>query len=573
MKSMKRWKDALVFYITSESIPIAGRLFNILTGICGMFILLNCLTSYESKITLALLFLGAVLLIIFANKTRRYRAASIVFVVLIAMIVFPYLFFTNAGIDGGMVLYMVFGAVIICLLLDGKTSIVLLSIYFAIVTACIILDFRDGGTGKLVQAFDTELIRYIDVAIGFVCSGVGLGMIIKFQKRLFEAEKNKAEHASRAKSDFLANMSHEIRTPMNAIIGMTAIGSAADDLEKKDYALQRIDEASIHLLGLINDILDMSKIEANKFDLSPTEFQFEKMLLKVIDIIGFTLDQKDQSFDYSIDKRIPQTIRCDEQRLKQVVANLLSNAVKFTPNGGAVRLDATLRSEENGVCVIQTQITDTGIGISKEQGARLFHPFEQAENDTMRKFGGTGLGLAISKHIVNLMHGDIWLESEAGQGSTFTFTIQAERCADEHVETPVDFSDLAMDGRYRGFHVLLAEDVEINREIVEALLEPTEIEIDCAENGIEAVDMFARNPDAYDLIFMDIQMPEMDGCQATQRIRGLGTHAATRIPIIAMTANVFQEDIDRYLSIGMNDHLGKPLNMDDMIGKLEKYLK
>jgi CheY-like chemotaxis protein len=508
-----------------------------------------------------------------------------------------------------------------------------------------------------------------------------------------------AVKASKAKGDFLSNMSHEIRTPMNAIIGMTTIGKSASDLEKKDYAFERIEDASVHLLGVINDILDMSKIEANKLELSPDEFDFEKMLQKVVNVINFRIEEKKQNFYVNIDKDIPFTLVGDDQRLAQVVTNLLSNAVKFTPEYGSIYLSSRLLEEEDGVYTLQIDVADTGIGITQEQQSRLFKSFEQAESGTSRKFGGTGLGLAISKRIVEMMGGTIWTKSAPGKGTKFSFTIKTRKgererenflnrwgnvrvlavddapevleCfenialrwgiasdtaisgekalallsekghydiyfidwkmpdmngieltrrirshgaegsvvvmlatewsaiedeakaagVDKFLSKPLfpsslaeclneclgvsDNSALTEEKRFDNFEgkcILLAEDVDINREIVSALLEPTKLEIVCAENGAEALRMFKEAPSRYDMVFMDVQMPEMDGYEATREIRALSCTEAKEVPIVAMTANVFKEDIEKCLASGMNDHLGKPLNIDEMLEKLHKYL-
>jgi signal transduction histidine kinase/CheY-like chemotaxis protein len=391
-----------------------------------------------------------------------------------------------------------------------------------------------------------------------------------------QTAKEAADRANRAKGDFLSNMSHEIRTPLNAIIGMTAIGMSADDSGKKDYCMEKINDASQHLLGVINDILDMSKIEANKLELSPLKFNFEKMLQRVTNVVGFKVEEKQQSLNVNIDNDIPLMIICDEQRLVQVITNLLSNAVKFTPDRGLIGLDCKLVEKAGTRCTIQVDVTDTGIGISKDQMPRLFKLFEQAERSTSRKFGGTGLGLAISKSIVEMMNGKIWVKSEAGKGSTFSFTVQAEYGAETRESLmPPERKEIHTEDEvqnFKGRQILLAEDVEINREIVIALLEPAGLEIDCAENGAEAVKLFTENPLRYDIIFMDLQMPEVDGLEATRRIRALDIPRAKTIPIIAMTANVFKEDVENCLAAGMNEHIGKPLNLNEVFGKLRDFL-
>jgi len=403
--------------------------------------------------------------------------------------------------------------------------------------------------------------------------------------RMFAKKQAEANEASMAKSVFLTNMSHEIRTPMNAIIGMTSIGKSSPIVERKDYCFDRIDDASKHLLGIINDILDMSKIESGKFELSAVEFNFERMLQQVVNVNTVHSNEKHQTILVSIDPNIPKIIYCDEQRLSQVITNLLGNAVKFTPENGSIKLNAKFIAEENDFYVIQFSVFDTGIGISPEQQVKLFHSFQQAESSTSRKFGGTGLGLSISKNIVTMMSGRIWVESELGAGSIFHFTIKAKKTAGSISGTKqsnqqTDDTSGAPSGeqsnnidQFEGRNILLAEDVEVNREIVKALLEPTKITIDCAENGEEAVKMFSESPDKYDMIFMDVQMPMMDGYKATVVIRSFDHPKAKTIPIIAMTANVFNEDIKKCLDAGMNSHIGKPLNMDEVLEKTRNYLR
>ncbi|MDR2535491.1 MAG: response regulator [Treponema sp.] len=389
--------------------------------------------------------------------------------------------------------------------------------------------------------------------------------------------KKHAEQASQAKSSFLANMSHEIRTPLNAIIGMTTLAKETHDVARKDYCLQKIENASTHLLGVINDILDMSKIEADKFELSYTHFDFRKMLQRVINVFDFRLDEKKQRLIIKTDEAIPQLIVSDEQRLAQVITNLLSNAIKFTPNEGIITIESQKRTEINGLYTFEIKVTDTGIGLSPEQQRKLFHSFEQVDSSVARKYGGTGLGLAISKAIVEMMHGTIRIESQAGQGSSFIFTIQAEQgdsavpAMDADANPKRSRSELV--NQFAGRHILLAEDIEINREIVTSILESTNLIIDEAENGKTAYELFIADPTAYDLILMDIHMPEMDGYESTRQIRSSKHPWGQSIPIIAMTANVFREDLERCKAAGMTSHLGKPLNFDDLFITLKKYLK
>jgi len=386
------------------------------------------------------------------------------------------------------------------------------------------------------------------------------------------------EDANRAKSDFLSSVSHELRTPLNAIIGMTAIGLSADEPERMDYCLNRICDASKQMLGIINNVLDISKIEANMLELSDVSFDFESMLHKVANVMTMRIEEKQQELLVKTDEDIPAALVGDDQRLSQIIMNLLSNANKFTPEGGTITLDSKLLSSEEDICLIQVSVSDTGIGISEEQIKRLFEPFVQAEADTTRKYGGTGLGLVISKRIVEMMDGRIWVESEAGFGSRFTFTVKLKigECSEqlrfgEKRLAQQDYLDDEVTN-FAGHTVLLAEDMEINREIVLSLLEPTHLNIECAENGAQAVSKIEAEPDRYDIVFMDVQMPEMDGYEATRAIRALDTPRAKSIPIIAMTANVFREHIEKCLDAGMNDHVGKPLNISDVLEKLRTYI-
>jgi len=377
--------------------------------------------------------------------------------------------------------------------------------------------------------------------------------------------------ASKAKSDFLSNMSHEIRTPINAIVGMIAVGKKAEDIGDKNYALNEIGDASSHLLGIINDVLDMAKIEADRLELAPTNFLFEKMLQKAISTIKYRANEKEQTITINVDNAIPRFIVGDEQRLVQILINLLSNAVKFTPIGGKVHVDAVLTERTEDIFNLRIEVSDSGIGISSAQQEKLFDAFEQANSGVTREYGGTGLGLAIVKRIVELMGGKIWVESEINKGASFIFTIKAS-CGYDEEESQDEYNEEDSADVFKGKRLLVAEDVEINSKILVALLSDTGLVIDCVENGKDALDAIEKDPEKYDIVLMDVQMPQMNGLEATERIRALPGQRHKDLPIIAMTANAFKEDVDNCIAAGMNDHLSKPLDIDLVIKTLHNYL-
>ncbi|MDR2892874.1 MAG: response regulator [Deltaproteobacteria bacterium] len=402
-------------------------------------------------------------------------------------------------------------------------------------------------------------------------------MLIFHDVTALKRSREEALAANKAKSAFLSNMSHEIRTPMNAIIGMTAIGKQESSLERKNSAFEKIGTASVHLLGIINDILDISKIESGKMELAPIAFGFTQMLDRTFSVITLKMQEKGQHFSVTIDPAIPGVLFGDDQRLTQVIANILSNATKFTPEGGSIDFNATLLVRQGDSCVIRMSVKDSGIGISGEEQGKLFNIFQQAQAGTARKYGGSGLGLVISRRILNLMGGSIWVESEPGKGTEFLFTVPlgilevdpSAAQAGQDTTNELLASNLDLSGKV----ILLADDIDINLEIVTTLLEPTKVTIDTVKNGREAVESVAANPDRYDLILMDLQMPEIDGLQATALIKKLDAPRAGTVPIIAMTANVFKEDIQQCLEAGMDAHIGKPISLPELINVLARYIR
>ena len=379
-----------------------------------------------------------------------------------------------------------------------------------------------------------------------------------------------ADIASKAKSEFLSRMSHEIRTPMNAIIGMTNIAmNSISDEEKTMDCLNKIDISTKYLLSLINDILDMSRIESGKMTICNEKFNLKKMIEELDVLIRPQTETKGLQFVVEANYHTPFLIG-DELRISQVLINLLGNALKFTPNGGNIKLGVEEVLDESNLSAIRFSVKDTGIGISEENRNRIFEAFEQEEADTAHKYGGTGLGLAISNNLVRLMGGNLAVDSEENNGSEFYFIITFPTYQEEIIEDIVEEENISLDGK----KILVVEDNELNAEIVQTILEMEGCMVDVAHNGKEAVEVYQQQ-DAYfyDCILMDIRMPVMDGMEATRCIRTSGKEDARMIPIVALSANAFDEDTKKSIECGMDGHLAKPINVEMLYCVLQKVLK
>lgn len=387
---------------------------------------------------------------------------------------------------------------------------------------------------------------------------------IKNKERELSIAKEKAEESTRIKSSFLANMSHEIRTPMNGIIGMTHLVKQMTLDEKQLNYIKKIENSSNNLLGIINDILDFSKIEAGKLEIENIDFDMSEVIQNVRNLVEFKAKEKGLEFSVLFSNK-STVFYGDSLRIGQILINLLNNAIKFT-NKGKVELDIKCLQNE----IVQFTVSDTGIGLTKEQQVKLFKSFSQADISTTRKYGGTGLGLSVSKQLVELMDGIIWVQSEEGEGSDFIFEIKLPHGDVNNINTLSD--DISTNNLYesmqtlKGSNILLVEDNSTNREITHALLEHSQINIDDAFNGAMALSMFKQKE--YELILMDIQMPIMDGYEATLEIRKINKD----IPIIALTANAMKEDVLKTQKSGMNEHLNKPIEVEKLYETLLKYI-
>lgn len=385
--------------------------------------------------------------------------------------------------------------------------------------------------------------------------------------------KSNADIASKAKTEFLSRMSHEIRTPMNAIVGMTAIAQTViGDDKKVEECLNKISTSTKYLLSLINDILDMSRIESGSMTVCKDNFNLDSLLDELVVLMSAQADDKAISLEV---KRsyTEQRLIGDELRLNQVLINIIGNALKFTPEQGTITISAEQIMQEGNHVTIRFSVRDTGIGINENNLTRIFSAFEQAEDNTARRFGGTGLGLAISSNLVKLMGGKLDVRSEEGVGSEFFFTICfpiAEKTEKEEKSEAEETKQV----HFKGKRLLVVEDNEINAEIAQTVLEMAGIQSELAGDGQQAVDKFAGNPIGYyDAILMDIRMPIMDGLEATKCIRTLGKEDSRTIPIVAMSANAFDEDMKKSIESGMNGHLSKPIDIEKLYNVLQDIME
>jgi len=391
--------------------------------------------------------------------------------------------------------------------------------------------------------------------------------------------RDQADKASRSKSSFLSNVSHEIRTPLNAIMGMTYLALTNESNPVQRNYLQKVDSAARGLLGIVNDILDLSKIEANKLDFEFVPFLLDDVIFHLADLAAIKAQEKGLEMRFQIDPDTPTAFLGDEMRLGQILLNLFNNAVKFTDRG-EITLSVHCIERSAIDAVLRFDVKDTGIGMTPEQSARLFTPFEQADASTTRKFGGTGLGLSICKKLIGLMGGDIRVETQMGVGSCFTFALRLALQAAQPPRqlSPIDGNQNARHQRHdhsdaiahiAGACVLLVEDNDINQELAVDILTSVGVNVDVANHGAEAVAMIGKKP--YDAVLMDCQMPVMDGYAATLEIRKDARFAT--LPILAMSANAMTGDREKCLAVGMNDHIAKPVDIAQLFKMLAQWIK
>ena len=421
-------------------------------------------------------------------------------------------------------------------------------------------------------------VRTIDERADHIVHAIGVGFSdvdqetreAMEQKQALSQALARAEEANAAKTAFLSSMSHEIRTPLNAIIGLDNIALRDPNIpESTRNELEKIGSSARHLLSLINDILDMSRIESGRMELKAEEFSFREMAEQINTIINGQCEDKGLTYVSRLTGDTDGYFIGDDLRLRQIIINILGNAVKFTDPPGTVTFAAEQRDGENDCRILRFTMKDTGVGMDEAFISKLFEPFSQENATTTNRYGGSGLGMAITKNMVDLMGGSIQVESKKGCGTAFTVTVPLRIAHHVRAAETQPGPDIPI----TGLHVLIAEDMELNAEVLSDLLEMEGVTSEWAENGQRAVDLFSRSEaNHFGAILMDMRMPVMDGLNATKEIRKLDRPDAASVPIIALTANAFEEDVKQCLQAGMNAHLSKPVDIDQLKRVLGKML-
>lgn len=526
----------------------------------------------------------AALINMFPDKIRLFYA---LIVAPVNLIVFPFLFLwaEGGGIESGMPVWLTFGILLVCIMTSGIYFRILLVLTVVMDVAIILYGYSHQDTFKYI---DNDRYYYFDNMIAILVVAGTIGLILKYQKYVekkqtqriekavieAEQEKHNAERANVAKTNFLANMSHDIRTPMNAIVGMTDIAKYnIDDKEKVQDCLDKITASSTQLLNLLNNILDMSEIEMEMLKLKESQFSMTELAENIQIVLAQMARGRKVEFEMTCDVEHTNLLG-DAVRLRQVLMNIISNGIKYT--GAFGRVNVTIREDlESGgddYAFFDVVVEDTGVGMSQDFiDHSIFKPFERAEDRRVQKVEGSGIGMSITKSIIDAMGADLRIESTVGEGSKFFVRMRFKR--DKEVQKNFRQEDGISILDATGKNILVVEDNDTNMEIIKAILERTHAHVTCAWDAEEAIDIISKSKEGrFDLILMDIQMPGMDGYCAARAIRSMDRRDSMTVPIIAMTANAFAQDVEKALNAGMNAHIAKPIDVDELFQKMYHFL-
>ncbi|MDR2087800.1 MAG: response regulator [Clostridiales Family XIII bacterium] len=575
-------------YLFSDELPLQGRMLNLICafGFCAV-VLATIAHIVEGSSAYAVYIMFAMMAIIVAvtwlfNKYRRYTLGSLLAVIAFGDVLFPLLFYVTGGTNGGMAAHFVLGITLCFMLAQGRALALLVVLQIAVILAC-----------YLTNAFYPELFpvltdyqRYIDILQTILTSGLFIGFVLVFQMLIYREEKQKATDAMKAKSEFLAGVSHEIRTPLNAIIGLGELEMRKDLPIDTLENLAKMQNSGNTLLGIINDLLDISKIESGRFEMVPAEYDLHSMITDTVSLNIVRIGSKPIEFSLELADDLPVRLFGDELRIKQVLNNLLSNAFKYTREG---KVTLSLKGRRDGDAFWLTcRISDTGIGIREEDLGRLFTEYNKLDMTSNRHIEGTGLGLSICKNLVEMMGGRIAVESAYGKGSAFTADMRQGLVSDAVIDRAtmqnlMSFNyNLERNKRSKNLiltqmpyaRVLVVDDVVTNLDVAKGILLPYGLTVDCVSSGREAVKLIREGNPRYDLIFMDHMMPEMDGIEAVRVIREeIGTDYANTVPIIALTANALTGNDDMFKAHGFQDFLSKPIDIMKMDVALNAWVR
>lgn len=580
---MNRLKN-MIHYVEGKSSQLLMFYVMVVIEMLAMFLtaILQIAMKFKTDSIIPLFGSVAYLLVIlfftnsYPHKLPLFKAMALIPMILV-MIPYLYMGTEGGGIKSGMPIWMVLGLLMICLFTKGIPCIVLFTMTLSVYIGCVIYTylFMQDKLGLLEEIYYCQ-----DNIMAIVAVSLSCGMIIKYHQKIedrskqkIEQEKLNAQNANEAKSKFLTSMSHDIRTPMNAIIGMTEMANYyIDDKEKVQDCLKKINDSSSMLLHLINNVLDMSEIENHELKLKESSFELWELADKIYAVLEQTANAKKLTFEVRCEQIRDNRLIGDVVRLRQVLMNLVSNSLKFTPPGGKVGLLISQEDNvESGYASFVIEVKDTGIGMKQEFiDTMIFKPFERDDTRYVNKTEGNGIGMSITKTILDVMGADLQIESEVGKGTSFLIHVKLKVDSDDTCEEHNEINSIP---NLEGKRLLVVEDNEINMEIIVSILERTQAEIKQAWNAEDALKIFEESEEGYfSLIFFDIQLPGMNGYEAVKIIRGMDRHDASEVPILAMTANAFSQDVEQSLSSGMNDHISKPIDIDVLYKKLQTYL-
>lgn len=590
MDMFQRLKDKIDKYIekTESKIWVYNAIIWIEISALTILVSVEFLMGYEHDGILAMSILWIYLVVMAVLANKYHEKIQLFYALIVApvnLIVFPFMFLwaEGGGIESGMPVWLTFGILLVCIMTKGIYFKVLLVLTVVTDAAIVMYGYFHQDTFKYI---DNDFYYYQDNLIAILLVAATIGLILKYQnyienkqkerieKAVIEAEQEKqnAQKANIAKTNFLASMSHDIRTPMNAIVGMTDIAKYnIDDKDKVWECLNKITASSTQLLNLLNNILDMSEIEMDELKLKETQFSMTEM----VENLHVVLSQMARGRKVELEMICEAehvNLMGDVVRLRQVLMNMVSNSIKYTEAFGRVRAAVKECSDDEDYAVFDIVVEDTGVGMTEEFiQNQMFQPFERAQDKYVQKIEGSGIGMSITKRILDAMGAELRIESTVGVGSKFLVHVRFKK--DKEIQKNFRQEDGVAVLDATGKRILVVEDNDVNMEIITAILEHTHAHVTCAWDAEEAIDLISQSMEGhYDMILMDIQMPGMDGYAATRAIRSMDRKDTMTIPIMAMTANAFAQDVEKALSAGMNAHIAKPIDVDELFQKMYHFL-